>query len=66
MEEYNTEVLEAALKTIREECKKYNRCQHCPLRISFKPGSYECYTRNINPDKWLLSSDDGVAPRLLV
>lgn len=66
MEEYDTEVLEAALKTIREECEKHNRCQDCPLRISFKPGSYECYILNINPHKWLLSSDDGVIPRLLV
>ena len=51
-----------ALKTIRNECKKHEHCDTCPLRNRSK----SCSILE-QPDKWLLkneSNEDDVVPRI--
>lgn len=58
--------LNEALKVIREECKKYETCLQCPLRVA--GGSNRCHVTNYAPENWELVSDNSadVTPRLFI
>ena len=56
------ELLEA-LKVIRGECKKHDRCVTCPLRTY--NGDSCMISEPINPDGWKFAGENtGEAPRL--
>ena len=47
--------LDVALRTIREECQKYESCKQCPLRS--EGGRTCCITDYGFPSRWKLASD---------
>ena len=46
--------LNEALKAIKEECEKHNRCKQCPLR-TYDGGS--CCVTTKTPENWSIASE---------
>lgn len=58
--------LDEALRTIREECKKYQRCSLCPLRAQDNTHCMVVRAEGQSPNTWVLKSDEINTDRLFV
>lgn len=55
--------LKDALRTIRNECRKYDYCDNCPLRTEFN----ECSLKEFSPVEWNFTFDEEpIRDRLII